>query len=212
MEQKELRSNSFTLKMSKKSNQELEKIYEEKSKYTEEAVQAVIWELENRGLIEKSVELYEDPEKEVVEIPTFVIKEKSDSTESPFEELVLPELYSKRAIQNFTIFFTTIFGAVLLMRNLKEMKMPEARIKVLVFGIVYTLSSIMLLNYLPKIFFITLLFNVVGYAILIEFFWNRNLGKELEYRKKNVTKPLLISLLITAVLVVLQFLPQILGE
>ena len=57
-----MNTNSFTLKMSKKSKQELEKIYEEKSKYTEEAVQSVIWELENRNLIEKSLELYKDPE------------------------------------------------------------------------------------------------------------------------------------------------------
>ena len=210
MEPKEIRTNSFTLKMSKKSNQELETIYEEKSKYTEEAVQAVIWELENRNLIEKSVELYQDPEKEVVEIP--IHKEKTESNQSPFEELVLPELYSKRAIQNFTIFFTTIFGAVLLMRNLKEMNKPQERIQVLIFGIGYTLLSIFLLNYLPKIFFITLLFNVVGYAILIEFFWNRNLGRDLAYQKKKVWKPLVISILITAVLVFIQFLPQIIGE
>ncbi|WP_339659020.1 hypothetical protein [uncultured Polaribacter sp.] len=207
-----MNTNSFTLKMSKKSNQELEEIYEEKSKYTEEAVQAVIWELENRNLIEKSVELYKDPEKVIEEINTSVLKETLDSNQSPFEELVLPELYSKRAIQNFTIFFTTIFGAVLLMRNLKEMNKPKERFQVLVFGVGYTLLSIFLLNYLPKIFFITLLFNVVGYAILIEFFWNKNLGRDLEYKKKKVWKPLIISILITAVLVILQFLPQTLGE
>ncbi|MDP5105204.1 MAG: hypothetical protein NWQ31_03430 [Polaribacter sp.] len=207
-----MNTNSFTLKMSKKSNQELEKIYEEKSKYTEEAVQAVIWELENRNLIEKSVELYKDPEKVIEEINPSVLKETLDSNQSPFEELVLPELYSKRAIQNFTIFFTTIFGAVLLMRNLKEMNKPKERFQVLVFGIGYTLLSIFLLNYLPKIFFITLLFNIVGYAILIEFFWNKTLGRDLEYKKKKVWKPLIISILITVVLVILQFLPQTIGE
>lgn len=207
-----MNTNSFTLKMSKKSNQELEKIYEERSKYTEEAVQAVIWELENRNLIEKSVELYKDPEKVIEEIDTSVLKEPLENNKSPFEELVLPELYSKRAIQNFTIFFTTIFGAVLLMRNLKEMNKPKERFQVLVFGIGYTLLSIFLLNYLPKIFFITLLFNIVGYAILIEFFWNKTLGRDLEYKKKKVWKPLIISILITVVLVILQFLPQTIGE
>jgi hypothetical protein len=122
----------------------------------------------------------------------------------------LPVLYSQKAIQGFTIFFTTIFGAVLLMRNLKEMNKPKAAIQVLVFGIVYTLFSIILLNYLPKMFFITLIFNLIGYAVLSEFFWNKNLGKELAYNKKKIWKPLFISTLILFLVVFLQFLPQIL--
>jgi hypothetical protein len=205
-----MRTNSFTAKMSKKSNEELETIFEEKSKYTEEAVQAVIWELENRSLIEKTETLYQDLEKvdEVAKVSR--AKETQEKNDSPFEELVLPVLYSKKAIQGFTIFFTTIFGAVLLMRNLKEMNKPKAGMQVLVFGIVYTLFSIILLNYLPKMFFITLIFNLIGYAVLSEFFWNKNLGKELAYNKKKIWKPLFISTLILFLVVFLQFLPQIL--
>ena len=205
-----MRTNSFTAKMSKKSNGELETIFDEKSKYTEEAVQAVIWELENRSLIEKTEILYQDPEKVVQLTKVTSTKETQEKNESPFEELVLPVLYSQKAIQGFTIFFTTIFGAVLLMRNLKEMNKPKAAIQVLVFGIVYTLFSIILLNYLPKMFFITLIFNLIGYAVLSEFFWNRNLGKELAYNKKKIWKPLFISTLILFLVVFLQFLPQIL--
>jgi hypothetical protein len=196
--------------MSKKSNEELETIFDEKSKYTEEAVQAVIWELENRSLIEKTEILYQDPEKVVQLTKVTSTKETQEKNESPFEELVLPVLYSQKAIQGFTIFFTTIFGAVLLMRNLKEMNKPKAAIQVLVFGIVYTLFSIILLNYLPKMFFITLIFNLIGYAVLSEFFWNKNLGKELAYNKKKIWKPLFISTLILFLVVFLQFLPQIL--
>lgn len=205
-----MRTNSFTAKMSKKSNEELETIFDEKSKYTEEAVQAVIWELENRSLIEKTEILYQDPEKVGQGTKVTSTKETQEKNESPFEELVLPVLYSQKAIQGFTIFFTTIFGAVLLMRNLKEMNKPKAAIQVLVFGIVYTLFSIILLNYLPKMFFITLIFNLIGYAVLSEFFWNKNLGKELAYNKKKIWKPLFISTLILFLVVFLQFLPQIL--
>ncbi|WP_231962765.1 hypothetical protein [Polaribacter sp. KT25b] len=198
--------------MSKKSNHELETIFQEKAKYTEEAVQAVIWELENRNLIEKTTVLYKDPEKEEDIIVLSDSKEKVEKNESPFEELVLPILYSKKAIQGFTIFFTTIFGAVLLMQNLKIMNKPKARLQVLIFGISYTFGSVILLNYLPKIFFITLIFNLIGYVILVEFFWNKYLGKELEYQKKQVWQPLIISILITVGLVFLQFLPQILAQ
>lgn len=202
-----MRTNSFTRSMSKKSDAELEQIIQEKSKYTNEALQAVIWELENRNLIEK-----EEIVLEVAKEDKVLVSDKVDEKkENAFEEFELPVLYSKKAIQGFTIFFTTIFGAVLLMKNLKEMNKPKARMLVLFFGISYTLFSVILLNYLPKTFLITLIFNLFGYGILIEFFWNKNLGKDLKYTKKQIWKPLIISILITFVFVFLQFLPQILG-
>jgi hypothetical protein len=195
-----MRTNSFSIKMSKKSNHELEKIFEDKSNYTEEAVQAVIWELEKRNLIEKTAVLYQDPEKEDKVTDLSVSKEVLDENESQFEELVQPVLYSKKAIQGFTIFFSTLFGAILLMSNLKEMNKPKARMQVLVFGIVYTVLSSFLLNYLPRMFFISIIFNLIGYAVLIEYFWNKNLGKNLEHKKKKIWKPLIISLLFTLIM------------
>ncbi|MDG1744116.1 MAG: hypothetical protein P8H19_05925, partial [Polaribacter sp.] len=107
--------------------------------------------------------------------------------------------------------FTTIFGAVLLMYNLKEMNKLKERNQVLIFGIVFTILSAILLNYLPKMIFTTLLFNLIGYAVLIEFFWKNNIEKELEYAKKEVWKPLTISIIILLLLLFLQLLPQILG-
>jgi hypothetical protein len=59
-------------------------------------------------------------------------------------------------------------------------------------------------------FFITLIFNLIGYVVLVEYFWNQNLGKELQYTTKEITKPLIISLLILALVIFLQFLPIIL--
>lgn len=195
-----IKTNSFSHIMTKKSNKELELLLEQKELYTDEAVQAVIWELENRNLIEK------DAIK--LDVVPLEIKEKElelkNTTESPFKELDLPILYSKRVIQGFTILFSTIFGAILLMKNLKEMNKPKARIEVLVFGIFYTVFTGVLLNYLPKTFFLTLVFNLIGYAILIEYYWNKNLGKELSYRKKSMLIPLIISLVFMVIIVFLQ--------
>ncbi|MGJ8744233.1 hypothetical protein [Polaribacter sp.] len=198
--------------MSKKSNQELESIFKEKDNYTEEAVQAVVWELENRNLIEKTEILHEEISIENEQTTAPISNETLKNKESPFEELVHPFLYSKKAIQGFTIFFTTLFGAVLLMQNLKEMNKPKARNQVLVFGILYTILSVVLLNFLPRTFFITLLFNLIGYAVLTEYYWNKNLGKDLKYHKKKIWKPLAISLLIVFILIFLQLLPNMLTE
>ena len=190
-----------------KSNKELETILKKNNDYTQEAIQAVIWEMENRNLIDKSeVHFEENTLKDLS-----VSKESISDNESSYEKLVLPVLYSKKAIQGFTIFFTTIFGAVLLMYNLKEMNKLKERNQVLIFGIVFTILSAILLNYLPKMIFTTLLFNLIGYAVLIEFFWKNNIEKELEYAKKEVWKPLTISIIILLLLLFLQLLPQILG-
>ena len=199
-----MRANNFTQNMLKKSNAELENILEDKKTYTDEAIQAVIWELENRNIIEKG-SITQNPvifEKDVL------IEEKElDKAHrgASSEATVFPILYSKRAIQGFTIFFSTLFGAVLLMSNLKKMNKPKARVEVLVFGISYTFLTIILLDYLPKTFFLTILFNLVGYAVLVEYFWNKNLGKELQHQKKQISKPLIISFAILVLLVLLQF-------
>jgi hypothetical protein len=205
-----MRTNNFTQNMLKKSSAALVDILEDKDTYTDEAIQAVIWELENRNIIEKGsiihnpVLLEKDilvEEKEIEDIPVASI-----------EELAIPTLYSKRAIQGFTIFFSTLFGAVLLMSNLKKLNKPRARMEVFVFGIGYTFLTILLLNYLPKTFFLTMVFNLIGYAVLVEYYWNKNLGKELKYQKKQISKPLIISFSVLMFLVFLQFLPSFLGS
>jgi hypothetical protein len=196
--------------MLKKSNAALEHILEDKDTYTDEAVQAVIWELENRNIIEKG-SIIHNP----VLLEKEVLAEEKDIEGIPapsVEELAIPILYSKRAIQGFTIFFSTLFGAVLLMSNLKKANKPKARMEVLIFGITYTFLTILLLNYLPKTFFLTMVFNLVGYAVLVEYYWNKNLGKELKHQKKQISKPLIISFSILIFLVFLQFLPSILGS
>ena len=206
-----MRTNNFTQNMLKKSNRELEHILEAKDTYTDEAVQAVIWELENRNLIERdSIKLAVFPiENETT--PTEKKLDNTDNNEGPFEALVVPVLYSKKAIQGFSIFFSTLFGVFLLMSNLKKMHKPKVRIEVLVFGIVYTLFTVVLLNYLPTTFFLTLIFNFIGYAVLVEYYWNKSLGKELQYQKKQISKPLIISLLILGFVVFLQFSGSIIG-
>ena len=197
--------------MLKKSDAELEHIFEEKNSYKDEAIQAVIWELENRNLIEKdTIKPVTIPVENEADVEGKQ-QDTKDISERSFEALALPVLYSKKAIQGFTIFFSTLFGAILLMSNLQKMNKPKARIEVFVFGIVYTIFTIVLLNYLPKTFFLTLIFNIVGYAILIEYYWNKNLGKEFKHEKKQVKKPLIISLSVLAVLVFFSMIPAFLG-
>ena len=119
-----MRENSFTKNMRNKSNQELDYIIENKDKYTPEALQAVVWELEDRSLIEQGEidlpEIAVIPTKET-SIQNDALKKTTLNKENPFEDFEQPTLYSKKAILGFSLFFSTIFGVVLLMYNLKVM-------------------------------------------------------------------------------------------
>ncbi|MCG1037345.1 hypothetical protein [Polaribacter sargassicola] len=202
-----MRTNSFTNNMSKKSNKELEEIIQQKDKYTNEALQAVVWLLEDRGLLQK--------DEIVIEGVSNIVEEKVEikiNKEPSFEEFEQPLLYSKSAIQGFTIFFSPFFGAILLMSNLKAQKKQKARNQVLLFVILYTIITYLVLSAFPTMMFLSLAFNVLGSLVLIEYFWNKNLGKNIRYTKKGITKPLLISFLVVLLLVFIQFLPQLMGE
>jgi|SaaInlStandDraft_1057018.scaffolds.fasta_scaffold14063_3 hypothetical protein len=129
-----------------------------------------------------------------------------DKNESDSEELELPVLYSKKAILGFTIFFTPLFGAVLLMSNFKVLNKNKPRTQVLVFAIGYTLISKIILNYLPVNIFNNIVFNFLGYFILSKIFWDKNLNKNFQYTKKQINKPLIISFLILVFISGIQFL------
>jgi hypothetical protein len=104
-----------------------------------------------------------------------------------------PLLYSKRAIWGFSVFFTVIFGAVLLASNIDS----KRKWIVLAFGIGYTAISILILNQIPRNTSLTLLINTAGGLGLTTTFWDKYVGKETKFRAKPIWKPLIISILIS---------------
>jgi hypothetical protein len=109
------------------------------------------------------------------------------------KEQKLPKLYSKRVIYVFSILFSPIFGTVILMSNLKQLGLKQARWEVLLFGIIFTLGSAFSMSSIEMQMNFGLLINILGAVILNEFFWNRYIGRETEFIKKSWVKPALIS-------------------
>lgn len=109
-----------------------------------------------------------------------------------------PKIYSKKAIWGFSVFFSAIFGGVLLMQNLKGIgKKKEANI-VLLLSILYTAATIYIVN-IPEETqtSLTYLCNLAGALILIQLFHKKHFPIEQNYEKKKIWKPLIISVLIT---------------
>jgi hypothetical protein len=106
-----------------------------------------------------------------------------------------PALYSPRAIWGFSVFFTVVFGAVLLASNLSGSK---GKWMVIGFGILYTSAMMLVLNLIPHPNSgLTLALNAGGALVLTNLFWNRFVGKETLFRTKSIWKPLIISVIIT---------------
>ncbi|MFD0976019.1 hypothetical protein [Salinimicrobium gaetbulicola] len=121
---------------------------------------------------------------------------ESQNTETFNSQPEIPELYSKNLILVFAIVFSTLFAAVLLILNLRSLSKRNAGLQVLIFTILYLIATgivIQSFNLQPGL---TVIANVIGAAILNEYFWNKHIGSDLEYKKKGWMKPLMIALLI----------------
>jgi hypothetical protein len=106
-------------------------------------------------------------------------------------------IYSRNAIRIFAIFFSAIFGGVLLMQNLKDMEKPrEARIA-LFSSIGITILVVILSSLLRQTSSsLGIILNVLGASVLSDYIFKKYIPNEDEHPKKTVWKPLIIGLLI----------------
>lgn len=104
-----------------------------------------------------------------------------------------PQLYSKTLILIFSILFSTIFAAALLMLNLRKLQKIKEAFWVLLFSISYMLATAVIIQTFNLSPIMTVIANVIGAAILNEYFWNRYIGGDYHFRKKSWIKPTVIS-------------------
>lgn len=116
------------------------------------------------------------------------------------KEQELPKLYSKTLILVFAILFSTIFAAALLIVNLRSLGQRAAAAWVLLFSVVYMIGTALLMQEYSLSPSLTIVANVIGAAVLNEFFWNKYIGSEREFEKKSWIKPTAISMLIVLAL------------
>lgn len=121
--------------------------------------------------------------------------ENKETEEQDNEDAV--EIYSKWAIWGFSIFFSTIFGGILLVLNLRAVGLKKAANTVLLFSILYFLASGVIVGFLGMTGTYTPLFlNIVGAAILTGYFFNKYFPED-DYYPKSIGKPLILSIVIS---------------
>lgn len=126
-----------------------------------------------------------------MEIQSKDISNISDTTNKP-------KIYSHRAIWGFSIFFSPIFGSILLMQNLKAIDRKKDANKILTISIIYTIITYIVVNIPEKsISSLTMAFNFAGGFVLSEYYFKLHFPNPEIYSKKKIWKPLIISIIIT---------------
>lgn len=196
-----MRENQYTTYYKKRSTEELKEIILQDSLYEDEARLAAIWVLKERNQLTTDQELNEfevlkRKEKDKKEA-LLQAELKSKKEEEEKKESILPELYSPVAILGFSLFFSLIFGAVLMFFNLKKLGKSSQATNVLLIciGIMLVMFYASLKFQLSQ--FVVLLINLGGGWFLIEFFWKKYVGIHTKFKKKPLTKAILISIAIS---------------
>jgi len=137
-------------------------------------------------------------------------KELDEKVESFISSANVPEYYSPAAILGFSIFFSVVFGGALMFWNLRKAGKKSAASIVLLVSFMLSFSASFLAAYFKLNQWMLLLVNVGGAILIIEYFWKKNLGTQLVYKRKSLVKAIVISIGISVM--VLGLLMQFYGE
>ncbi len=132
-----------------------------------------------------------------------------DETVDKLSGIIKPKIYSKQAIWGFSVFFTPLFGGILLMQNLKEIEKRKEANLVLILSLLMTIATITIVaifNIQSR--FTSFFLNFAGAAVLTEYFYKKYFPNEAEYERKKIWKPLIIGAVIIVLFILLLVLAQ----
>lgn len=120
------------------------------------------------------------------------------------------KLYNKLTIVLFSIFGSTLVGAIMYSMNLKAAGSKAKWIGPVLFAIVYHMvinGGIQRMGI--NIGFGVLLINAIGGMLLSYVFWNEQINSDIEYESRSIWPPLLIMLFAIAVLIGLNVITRL---
>lgn len=190
---------------------ELEKYIKPESSFVPEAIEFAFEILKQRGRI--------FTESENQQILNF-IKSKKDS-EPKFEEIKnngwdrnftedvnAIELYTNKLIWIYCLLTGVIFGSLLQVYNFIKIKNTKAAVVTLLFGIIYSTSQIIIMNYIGEVTYgrysLRIFLSGVGAFGLIAI--KENIFKDkTEYSAKSIISPIIFAVLIHIYLIYIIF-------
>jgi len=175
------------------SDNELLEVIKSRDDYQQEFWDLAVIAAEKRGLKNKTDKIIEDLNKRKLKI-------KEADKKRQLKEYSLIELYSDKSIIIFSIFFSSIAGAILFSQNLKFLKIKGGD-KVLIFGICYYVAILLLTFAMQSdtLKGLSYLLSIAGGFIITIYFGNKYYPPNMEYKNKKIWKALLITISIFVV-------------
>jgi len=178
------------------------------SRFVSKAVSYAVEILESRGRI------FSDDEKQIINKTITQKKEgeeKLTKSSNDWERNIVkdessPKLYSRLAIYIFSILFGVYAGSILLAINCKVIINKKGFYLTIIYGILYSILQIFIIGFIEKKFnmsftnSVTYLFSGLGAVILDYYFWNKYIGKDFNYRKKEIWLPAIIFITVYALI------------
>ncbi|WP_259070457.1 hypothetical protein HDF24_10920 [Mucilaginibacter sp. X4EP1] len=199
--------NNFKLIAAARSNEELQERIDNREKYLPETVEASVDELQFRGvefsdeelkIIAEDMQARRDlAESKPDSYGFFGNRDKNNLIEDPDA----PLLFSKRAIYGFSVFFSVVFGSIMLAINVSKIAGKGKALLVVLFGLAYTVLTITLAENFNVSSSIGIVISIAGAYLIEVLFWNRFIGNATLYRKKPIWVPLAIGIAIAAGLI-----------
>lgn len=187
--------NFYASKMLLKSIDELKNYLNNRDDFQEDAVLSAILELEKRGV---KVDEGEKIKEEISAVKT--IEPAIESEHTQFQESALketPELYSTKFIYIFGALFSVFGGGVLMALNFMSLKNKKAARLTILASLGYSILLTFIIDSIgiPNIL-ISLGSSLFGVYLLHYFIWNREAPENINYKEKDIWKPIIIGLLI----------------
>jgi len=192
----------FKLIAAARPNEELQERIDNREKYLPETVEASVDELQFRGVGFSDEELKVIAEDMQARRDLAASKPDSyglfsDRDKNNFiEDPDAPLLFSRRAIYGFSVFFSVVFGSIMLAINVSKIAGKGKAALVVLFGLIYTVVTILIAKTLKLNSGLGVVISLLGAALIETLFWNRFIGNATLYRKR----PIWISLAIAVVL------------
>jgi len=207
---------NFKLRAALKSNEELQNYIDNREKYLPESVEAAVAELQHRGVEFSDEELTVIAEdmrarRAATSVQTSFNGFFSDPEKvKQVEDEDAPAFFTKRAIYGFSVFFSLLFGAIMLAINVGKTENRRGIAWIVLYGLGFTVAAGILAQYYHLNSGFGFMLNILGTFPLNNFFWNKYIGYDRLYRVRPIWTALVIGLVISAILVyaIVTYSPQ----
>jgi len=185
----------------------LERI-ENRQKYMPETIEAAVAELQYRKyeFSEEELKVVNEDIQALRANAALVTNAKGLFSKDYKNVIVLdpdaPRLYSRMAINIFTVLFGALFGSIMMAMNLNKFEKSKEAAWVILFGVGFTIVQYIVLSNVPgSSSSIQVVFGFIG-AYLIDFiFWKLYIGYATFYRKRPIWIPLIIALIFASLII-----------